>query len=366
MSFEIKLLGLNPKDLAKLIATTGVNTLAMATIDFPDDSIEEQLTSSDSSIEALRQDLKNAKRFLGPITGSEKLAAQERILNELKNLPVSEAVNLAQPLSPEIVGTIPTPFDSLNRLLAGGLHPGQLIVLGSRPAMGKTSLALEILGHVGRQDGRVVALFSLETTNAEIGKRLLSSFSRVSVQTLDSGRLKESDWAKLSDGAGTLSKTRVFLDDSYGITADDIASRCDILEQSEGRLDLVVVDYLQLVRGNSTAPKSDEIAEVMRKLKETAKRFSCPILLTSQINRGVECRANKRPMLSDFRESGSIQEDADVILILYRDEVYERVPENRGIAELNVAKNRSGATGEILLKFDAINGRFGHRPIKDE
>ena len=203
----------------------------------------------------------------------------------------------------------------------------------------------------------VVAIFSLEMSKEELGFRFLSMMSRIDSKRLKIGRISSADdWGRLAKAADQLSKSKIFIDDSGDLTVMDIRSRCRRLVATEKRVDLIVVDYLQLMKGSKAASKGDgsrerEISEISRNLKNLAKELKVPIIALSQLNRGVESRPNKRPMLSDLRESGAIEQDADIVCFIYRDEVYNKETEDRGIAELIVAKHRAGETATIRLAW---------------
>jgi replicative DNA helicase len=249
--------------------------------------------------------------------------------------------------------------------LTSGLRPGQLMILAARPAMGKTSMFLSMANNmasgipgVGSPHGKaVVAIFSLEMSKEELGFRFLSMMSRIDSKRLKIGRISSAeDWGRLAKAADQLSKSKIYIDDSGDLTVMDIRSRCRRLVSIEKRVDLIVVDYLQLMKGSKAASKGDgsrerEISEISRNLKNLAKELKVPIIALSQLNRGLENRPNKRPMLSDLRESGAIEQDADMVCFIYRDEVYNPETEDRGIAELIVAKHRAGETATIRLAW---------------
>lgn len=253
----------------------------------------------------------------------------------------------------EISG-LATGFRDFDRLTTG-LHPGQVMIVAARPGMGKTSWFLSAIQHVVSDPQSVAAIFSLEMTKEELSFRLLSGQAMLDSKALRLGRLSERDWRKLMDSMDRLSKARIFMDDSGGLTVMDIRSRCRRLLSTERRLDLIVVDYLQLMRGSKSAKNADnrerEISEISRGLKELAKELRVPVIALSQLSRAVEGRTDKRPMLSDLRESGSIEQDADLVTFIYRDDYYNKDSEDRGIAELIVAKNRSGPTDTVRLKW---------------
>lgn len=241
--------------------------------------------------------------------------------------------------------------------ITSGLHGGQLIIIAARPAMGKTSLFLSAIQYAAIQQKAVTAVFSLEMAKEELGVRMLSGLSRIDAKRLKIGRLADRDWGRLAQAADLLSKAKIFIDDSGEITVMDIRARCRRLLAQEKKLDLIVVDYLQLMKGTKAATKGGdssrerEISEISRNLKGLAKELKVPIIALSQLNRGVESRQDKRPMLSDLRESGAIEQDADMVCFIYRDEVYHKDTEDRGVAELIIAKHRAGETGTVRLAW---------------
>lgn len=254
----------------------------------------------------------------------------------------------------DVIG-LSTGFHDYDRLTSG-LRPGQLIIIAARPAMGKTSLFLSMAQNIAMTGKSVVAIFSLEMSKEELGFRFLSGMTRIDSKRLKVGRLADRDWPRLAQAADHLSKSKIYIDDSGDLTVMDIRSRCRRLMAMEKRLDMIVVDYLQLMKGSKASQRGDssrerEISEISRNLKNLAKEQKVPIIALSQLNRGVESRPNKRPMLSDLRESGAIEQDADMVCFIYRDEVYNKESEDKGIAELIVAKHRAGETDTIRLAW---------------
>lgn len=238
-----------------------------------------------------------------------------------------------------------------------GLHPGNLIIVAGRPAMGKTSFVLNVAERAALRSKASVAVFSLEMAKEELGMRLLSGVARIDASRLKTGRLSDHDWKSLTRAAGQLSASKIFIDDTPAITVLEMRSRCRRLLADHG-LQLIIVDYLQLMRGNSKGMKGSdsrerEISEISRSLKALAKELRCPVIALSQLNRGVESRPDKRPMLSDLRESGAIEQDADIVSFVYRDEVYNKETEDKGVAELILAKHRAGSVGTVRLKWIA-------------
>lgn len=256
---------------------------------------------------------------------------------------------------------LPTGFRDIDEKTSG-LHPGQLIVIAARPAMGKTSFVLNLAERAAVRAKASIALFSLEMAKEELGLRLLSGVAKVDSSKLKTGRLQDRDWKNITKAAGVLGDCKIFIDDTPAITVLEMRSRCRRLLSDHG-LNLVIVDYLQLMRGNTKGGKANdsrerEISEISRGLKALAKELRCPVIALSQLNRSVESRPDKRPMLSDLRESGAIEQDADIVAFIYRDEVYNKETEDKGIAEIIMAKHRAGSVGTIRLAWIPENTAF--------
>jgi replicative DNA helicase len=246
---------------------------------------------------------------------------------------------------------LPTGFLDLDELLSG-LQPNALYVVGARPSMGKTALALGIASHAAIDAQRPVLIFSLEMGQLELTQRLLCSEARVDSKKVRNGNLSESDWGKIAHATGRLAEAPVWIDDNPNLTIMEIRSKARRLKSRLGDLGLVVVDYLQLMTGRSNAENRQvEVSEISRGLKILARELECPVIALSQLSRQLEMRADKRPMLADLRESGSIEQDADVVMFIYRDDVYNPDSPDRGTAEILVSKHRNGPTGMTRLAF---------------
>lgn len=249
-----------------------------------------------------------------------------------------------------ITGT-PTGYHDLDELLSG-LQPSSLVVVGARPAMGKTAFALGIASNAALYHGKPALVFSLEMSQLELTQRILCSEARVDASRVRSGKLNEGDWEKIHHAVGRLADAPVWIDDNPNVTVMEIRSKARKLKSQLGELGVVVVDYIQLMTGRTSAENRQvEVAEISRGLKILAREIETPVVALAQLNRSLEQRADKRPMLSDLRESGSLEQDADVVLFLYRDEVYNRESADQGMAEVIVAKHRSGPTGIVRLAF---------------
>jgi len=251
----------------------------------------------------------------------------------------------------ENITGVPSGFVELDRLTSG-FQPSDLIVIAGRPSMGKTSLVLNMVQYATMEVKVPSAYFSLEMSKEQLVMRMLTSLAKVDSAKLRIGRLEDRDWPKLTKAAGQLSETPLFIDDSPSLSVLEIRAKCRRL-RVEQNLGFVVIDYLQLMRGTSRKIESreKEISEISRGLKALAKELQLPVVALSQLNRAVENRQDKRPIMSDLRESGAIEQDADVIAFIYRDEVYNKDSDWKGTAELNVAKQRSGPTGLTRLAF---------------
>ena len=258
-------------------------------------------------------------------------------------------------------------FSAIDAKLSG-LNKSDLILLAARPGMGKTSLALNIALNVGKNSGKTVAMFSLEMSKEQLALRLLSSEALVESNRLLTGELRESDWMKVAEAAGVLSRADIRLDDNPLLTVSDMNAKCRRLDN----LGLVVIDYLQLMSSaggsmkHSGESRQQAVSDMSRMLKIMAKELQVPVLCLSQLSRANEKRDDKRPMLSDLRESGAIEQDADIVLFIFREDYYSPDSDKRNIAELIVAKNRHGETGKVELKwmpefttFDTLEKRFG-------
>ncbi len=250
-----------------------------------------------------------------------------------------------------IIGT-PTGFYDLDAQLSG-LQPSSFVVVGARPGVGKTAFALNIAAHVSAYQKAPTLVFSLEMGHLELMQRMLCSEARVDAKNMRNGKLSEVDWTRINKGIGRLASGPLYIDDNPNLTIMEIRAKARRLQSRVGHLGLIVVDYLQLMTGRSHAENRQvEVAEISRGLKILARELKCPVLGLSQLSRNLESRQDKRPMLSDLRESGSIEQDADVVLFLYRDEVHNPESEKQGIAEVIIAKHRNGPTGMIQLGFE--------------
>ena len=250
----------------------------------------------------------------------------------------------------EIAG-VPTGFIDLDAMLTG-LHPGELIIVGARPAMGKTSFAMNIAEHAAVNKGKTVAVFTLEMPREQIALRMLCSDAKVDMQRVRKGTLNDDDWMKLAKSLGPLSAAPMFIDDTSALTPTMLRSRCRRLMMDQGGLDLIVIDYLGLMStDNRTENRNMEVSEISRRLKSIALELKIPVIACAQLSRANKDRPNKRPMLSDLRDSGSIEQDADVVMFLHREEYYDKDTPDKNIGEVIVSKQRSGPLGTVKLAW---------------
>ena len=258
---------------------------------------------------------------------------------------------------------LPTGYHDFDELTSG-LQPGDLIIIAARPSMGKTSLALNMAEYVALKRRAPVAIFSMEMPGEQLTIRLLASLGRIDQKRLRTGRLNEEDWPRLSSAVAMLSEAPIFIDAAAALSPGEIRARARRLMREQNSLGLIIVDYLQLMQVQGTTEnRATEISEISRGLKALAKELNVPVIALSQLNRSVEQRPNKRPVMSDLRESGAIEQDADLIAFIYRDEVYNEDTPDKGLAEIIVAKQRNGPIGTVRLTFLGQYTRFeNHAP----
>ncbi|GAB7388518.1 replicative DNA helicase [Bacillaceae bacterium] len=249
----------------------------------------------------------------------------------------------------EVTG-IPTGYVDLDRLTSG-FHRSDLIIIAARPGVGKTAFALNLAQNVAARAGETVAIFSLEMSASQLVSRMLCAEGNIEASKLRTGNLDEEDWQKLTMAIGTLAKAPIFIDDTAGITVWDIRTKCRRLKAEHG-IGMVLIDYMQLIQGRGRGEsRQQEISEISRSLKLLARELDCPVIALSQLSRAVEQRQDKRPMLSDLRESGSIEQDADVVAFLYREDYYDQESERKNIVEVIIGKQRNGPIGTVELVF---------------
>ncbi len=254
----------------------------------------------------------------------------------------------------------PTGFDDLDAI-TGGLQPGAMIVLAARPGMGKSALVTNICENAAINHGKPVLLFSLEMSEAELAQRFVASQARIKGDDLRKGRVREDKWPHVLRAANELARAPLFIDDSSDVSVLDIRAKCRRMYSKYGELGLIVVDYLQLMRADGRIEnRAEQIGQMSRGLKILAQELKVPVIALSQLNRSVESRTDKRPMLSDLRESGSIEQDADMVMFIYRDEYYDKESDRAGEADLIIAKNRAGALNDVTLTFQGEFLKFSN------
>jgi replicative DNA helicase len=290
--------------------------------------------------------------------------AERRVTDTLKPLHdlLSESLDRLEALYDrgESITGVPTGYVDLDERLSG-LQPSNLVIVGGRPSMGKTSFALGLAAHAALEARVPVLLFSLEMSHAEITSRLLCSEARVDATRIRNGKLLESDWPKISHAISRLGEAPIYVDDNPNLTVMEVRAKARRLKSRLGELGCIVIDYLQLMSGRQRAENRQvEVSEISRGLKILARELEVPVVALSQLSRNLEMRADKRPVLADLRESGSLEQDADVVMFLYRDEVYNPESPDRGTAEVIVSKHRNGPTGITHLAFLDHYTRFAN------
>jgi replicative DNA helicase len=275
---------------------------------------------------------------------------------------LTEVVDRIQELhdrdNPSDITGIPTGYTDLDNKTSG-LQPGDLIIVAGRPSMGKTAFALNIAEHVGVEAGLPVAVFSMEMGGSQLAMRMLASIGRLDSHKLRTGRMNDEEWSKLSYALGKLHEAPIYIDETGGINPIDLRARARRLHRQCGKLGLIVIDYIQLMVGaRQSDNRTAEVSEISRSIKALAKELEVPIIALSQLSRKVEERTDKRPMMSDLRESGAIEQDADVIMMMYREDYYKPDTPDKGIAEVIIGKQRNGPTGTVRLAFLGEYTRF--------
>jgi len=257
----------------------------------------------------------------------------------------------------EVTG-IPTGFVDLDRMTSG-LQPGDLIIVAGRPSMGKTSFSMNIGEHVAIEQGLPVAVFSMEMGAVQLAMRMIGSVGMLDQHRMRTGKLRAEDWPKLTHAVQKMQDAQLYIDETPGLSAVELRARARRLARQCGKLGLIIIDYIQLMSANGPGEnRATEISEISRSLKGLAKELDCPLIALSQLNRSLEQRPNKRPIMSDLRESGAIEQDADVILFIYRDEVYNPDSPDKGTAEIIIGKQRNGPIGTVRLTFQGASTRF--------
>lgn len=362
----------NKEELEKAGGRSYINDLALnvvttANIEFYAKIIQEKeikraLINAGSEIVAMSYESDDTDRVLDD---AQKLifniAAQKDTtdLVSIQDLVVSSYEEIENRFNnrDELTG-VTTGFYDLDNITSG-LQKSDLIILAARPSMGKTAFALNLAQNVALKGKKGVAIFSLEMPKQQLVKRMLCAEAEVESDRVRTGNLQPKDWEKIVDAMTRLSDARIYIDDTSGVTAIDIKAKCRRLMMEEKELGLIVIDYLQLMEGGNPNDRNQQISAISRSLKGLARELDVPIIALSQLSRGVEQRPDKRPMLSDLRDSGAIEQDADIVMFIYRDEYYNREDvDNKGKAEVIIAKHRNGSVGKIDLLFQANITKF--------
>lgn len=257
---------------------------------------------------------------------------------------------------------VPSGFPELDSKTSG-FQRGDMVLIAARPSMGKTTFALNLAEHAALREGKSVAVFSLEMSKEQLAYKLLCSQANVDMLKLRTGNLEDKDWESIAKASGPLSTAKIFIDDTAGISVMEMKSKCRKLKMEHG-IDLILIDYLQLMSGSKgNESRQQEVSEISRSIKALAKEMQCPVIALSQLSRAPEQRTDHRPMLSDLRESGSIEQDADLVMFLYRDEYYNKETEEKNVAECIIAKQRNGPTGTVKLAWLGQYSKFGRLDV---
>ncbi|HAT83122.1 MAG TPA: replicative DNA helicase [Eubacterium sp.] len=318
------------------------------------DGITERCYQDSDSVEDILEDTeKTIFSLLQSRTGSDVVPIRQIVVNAL------ERIEKASQTTGNVTG-VATGFADLDYKLSG-LQPSDLILVAARPSMGKTAFVLNIAEHIAFRDKKAVALFSLEMSKEQLVNRLFAMESRVDAQNIRSGNLSDNDWENLIESAGVIGNSNLIIDDTPGISLSELRSKCRKFKL-EHDIQLVIIDYLQLMSGGGRRSDSrqQEISDISRGLKQIARELNVPVIALSQLSRAVEQRENKKPILSDLRESGAIEQDADVVMFLYRDEYYHEDSTKKGIAEVIIAKQRNGPIGTVELVWLANYTKFAN------
>lgn len=318
------------------------------------DGITERCYQDSDSVEDILEDTeKTIFSLLQSRTGSDVVPIRQIVVSAL------ERIEKASQTTGNVTG-IATGFADLDYKLSG-LQPSDLVLVAARPSMGKTAFVLNIAEHIAFRDKKAVALFSLEMSKEQLVNRLFAMESRVDAQNIRSGNLSDNDWENLIESAGVIGNSNLIIDDTPGISLSELRSKCRKFKL-EHDIQLVIIDYLQLMSGGGRRSDSrqQEISDISRGLKQIARELNVPVIALSQLSRAVEQRENKKPILSDLRESGAIEQDADVVMFLYRDEYYHEDSTKKGIAEVIIAKQRNGPIGTVELVWLANYTKFAN------
>lgn len=361
--------------MGKLEEVGGIEYLTNISLNVPTSAHVKEYARIVQEKSVLRRLIRSANDIAADsFEGKEKLEeilnkAEERIFNIIQNRRTSDLMLIKSLISPALdsiaraygqhgaVTGLPSGFIDLDHMTAG-FQPSDLILVAARPSMGKSSFVLNITQYAAVKEKKSVAFFSLEMSKEQLTSRMISAEAMIDAQKIRNGNLENTDFERLLNGASVLGEARIFIDDTPGISVADLRAKCRKLKLTHG-LDLIIIDYLQLMTGSARSEsRQQEISEISRSLKAIAREMQAPVIALSQLSRAVESRADHRPMLSDLRESGAIEQDADVVMFLFREEYYNATPENKGQAEVIIAKQRNGPTGSAKLLWLGEYTRF--------
>lgn len=332
------------------------------------------IATSQGIIQTAMQETDDVTNILDQAESAIMSVSQENTTGGFQDIKVvlQDAVKQIQTAAnnDSIITGLPTGFSELDKMTTG-FHDDELIILAARPGVGKTAFALNIAENVGRNTDKSVAMFSLEMGADQLAQRMIASVGLIDSQHLRTGQLEELEWKSLISATGALEHSKIYIDDTPGIKMSDIRAKSRRLAKETGNLGLIVIDYLQLIEGPKSESRQQEVSAISRQLKKLAKELHVPVIALSQLSRSVEQRQDKRPVLSDIRESGSIEQDADIVAFLYRDDYYrderedgddgEVEPEDdNGEVEVIIEKNRSGSRGTVKLMFSKPYNRFSN------
>lgn len=311
-------------------------------------SATDIVTNSYEKEDSVEDVINEAEKSILEVAGKKNSGAFKNIKDVL--IDVYDNIEQLHNQTGDVTG-VPTGFRDLDRITSG-FQRNDLIIIAARPSVGKTAFALNVAQNVAVHTDETVAIFSLEMGAEQLVQRMLCAEGNIDSQRLRNGKLEPEDWGKLTMAMGSLSNAKIFIDDSPGIRVSEIRSKCRRLKQEHG-LGMIMIDYLQLIQGSPSSRESrqQEVSEISRSLKGLARELNVPLIALSQLSRGVEARQDKRPMMSDLRESGSIEQDADIVGFLYRDDYYDKETDKQNIIEIIISKQRNGPTGTVELAF---------------
>lgn len=346
------------------IVPTSANVKYYAEIVREKSLLRQFIGTSENLVNTCYLDKDNTKNIFGQaekdLFSLFQKATQSKDLTSIEDVVIESlnAIERASKSTGAVTG-VPTGFIDLDYMTAG-MQPSDLVLIAARPSMGKTAFVLNMAEYMAIKNNYTTAIFSLEMSKSQLTNRFLSMHSRVSAQNIRTGKLDEKEWADLMESARVIGSSSIIIDDTPGISVTELRSKCRKMKL-ENDLKVVIIDYIQLMSsGRRAESRQQEISEISRSLKAIAREIQCPVIALSQLSRAVEQRPDKRPMLSDLRESGAIEQDADVVMFIYRDEYYNKQTDNPGEAEIIIGKQRNGPTGTVNLKWIGEYTKFAN------